>query len=67
MLAVAPDGNVTLRSLHDQPYDSGEQLVQAMQSFPMLVFAGGVPAPIKRMVGALAARPWRSIGPDRCC
>jgi uncharacterized protein YigE (DUF2233 family) len=47
MLAVAPDGSVTLRSLHDQPYDTGEQLVQAMQSFPMLVFAGGLPAPIE--------------------
>jgi len=44
MLAVAPDGNVSLRPLRDQPYDPGEQFDQAMQSFPMLVFPGGAPA-----------------------
>jgi uncharacterized protein YigE (DUF2233 family) len=47
MLGVAPDGSVMLRSLHDQPYDTREELVQAMQSFPMLVSAGGVPAAIE--------------------
>jgi uncharacterized protein YigE (DUF2233 family) len=47
MLAVAPDGSVSLRALRDQPYDSAETLDQAMQSFPMLVFPGGVPAGIE--------------------
>jgi uncharacterized protein YigE (DUF2233 family) len=44
MLAVAPDGSVSLRALRDQPYDPNEPLVQAMQSFPMLVFPGGAPS-----------------------
>jgi uncharacterized protein YigE (DUF2233 family) len=44
MLAVTPDGAVSLRPLRDQPYDSGETLAQALQSFPMLVFPGGAPA-----------------------
>jgi uncharacterized protein YigE (DUF2233 family) len=47
MLAVGQDGDVTLRPLRDQPYDPSEPLAQAMQSFPMLVFPGGVPAPIE--------------------
>jgi uncharacterized protein YigE (DUF2233 family) len=47
MLAVAPDGGVALRALRDQPYDPGEPLAQAMQSWPMLVFPGGEPAPIE--------------------
>jgi uncharacterized protein YigE (DUF2233 family) len=47
MLAVAPDGGVALRALRDQPYDPGEPLAQAMQSFPMLVFPGGEVAPIE--------------------
>ncbi len=46
MLAVAPDGSVALRSLRDQPYIAGEPLQQAIQSFPMSVQSGGVPAPI---------------------
>jgi uncharacterized protein YigE (DUF2233 family) len=46
MLAVAPGGGVSLRPLRDQPYDPGEPLDQAMQSFPMLVFPGGSPAEI---------------------
>lgn len=47
MLAVAPDGGVSLRPLRDQPYDPAEPLDQAMQSFPMLVFPGGAPAEIE--------------------
>jgi uncharacterized protein YigE (DUF2233 family) len=47
MLAVAPDGGVALRALRDQPYDPGEALAQAIQSFPMLVFPGGEVAPIE--------------------
>lgn len=40
MLAVDGQGNVTLRSLRDQPYDTGEQLQQATQSSPMLMING---------------------------
>ncbi len=40
MLAVDTQGNVTLRSLHDQPYDSSEQLQQVTQSSPMLMING---------------------------
>ena len=47
MLAIAPDGGVSLRALRDQPYDPGEALDQALQSFPMLVFPGGEPAAIE--------------------
>jgi uncharacterized protein YigE (DUF2233 family) len=47
MLAVAPDGGVSLRALRDQPYDPAEPLEQALQSFPMLVFPGGEPAAIE--------------------
>ncbi|HNP73761.1 MAG TPA: phosphodiester glycosidase family protein [Kouleothrix sp.] len=47
MLAVAPDGGVSIRPLRDQPYDASEPLDQAMQSFPMLVFPGGTPAEIE--------------------
>jgi hypothetical protein len=47
MLAIAPDGGISLRPLRDQPYDPGETLVQALQSFPMLVFPGGAPAEIE--------------------
>jgi uncharacterized protein YigE (DUF2233 family) len=41
MLAVGPGGEVSIRPLRDQPYDTNEELAQAMQSFPMLVFPGG--------------------------
>lgn len=41
MLAVADNGEVTIQPLRDQPYDPGQALEQAMQSFPMLVFPGG--------------------------
>lgn len=47
MLSVAPDGGVALWTLRDQPYDPAESLDQALQSFPMLVFPGGEPAPIE--------------------
>ncbi len=40
MLAVDAQGNLSLRSLRDQPYDSGEQLQQATQSSPMLMING---------------------------
>ena len=40
MLSVDAQGNVRLRSLRNQPYDSGEQLQQATQSSPMLVING---------------------------
>lgn len=44
MLAVAPDGSVSIRPLRDQAYNPDEQLAQALQSFPMLIFPGNVPA-----------------------
>ena len=41
MLAVDMQGKVSLRSLHQQPYDAGsEQFQQATQSSPMLVIDG---------------------------
>lgn len=40
MLSVDTQGNVSLRSLRIQPYDSGEQLQQAAQSSPMLMING---------------------------
>ena len=42
MLAVNPDGQVTLRWLRTWPYRPAEQLAQAVQSFPVLVKPGGV-------------------------
>jgi uncharacterized protein YigE (DUF2233 family) len=47
MLSVAPGGDVSIRPLRDQPYDPGEELVQALQSFPMLVFPGGTTASLE--------------------
>lgn len=42
MLSVDAQGNISLRSLHEQPYNPGsEQLQQATQSSPMLVLPGG--------------------------
>ena len=46
MLAVGPDGQVSLWALRDAPYDPGTPITQAVQSFPMLVFPGGQPAPV---------------------
>lgn len=40
MLSVDPGGTLTIRSLADAPY-SGEELAEALQSFPMLVRPGG--------------------------
>ncbi len=47
MLAVTDSGEVTIQPLRDQPYDPSVPLVQAMQSFPMLVFPGGVAAQVE--------------------
>src|SRR5207248_1691700 len=42
MLSVNAQGNITLRSLHEQPYNpNSEQLQQATQSSPMLVLPRG--------------------------
>ncbi|NOK64091.1 MAG: phosphodiester glycosidase family protein [Chloroflexi bacterium AL-W] len=46
MLAVASDGTVSIRSLSQQPYNPDESLVQAMQSFPMLIQPGGIPTDV---------------------
>lgn len=40
MLSVDTRGRITLRSLHDQPYDPNEQLTQAVQSSPTLMLNG---------------------------
>ncbi len=41
MLAVDAQGNISLRSLHDQPYNPDtEQFTQATQSTPMLIING---------------------------
>lgn len=42
MLAVAADGEVSVRWLRTEPYDPLEPLLQAVQSFPVLVKPGGV-------------------------
>lgn len=42
MLAVTPDDGVSVRWLRDQPYDPGEPLKEALQSFPVLIKPGGV-------------------------
>lgn len=44
MLARTADGSISLRALRDQPYDPNEAIEQAIQSFPMLVFPGAMPA-----------------------
>lgn len=44
MLSMSSKGVVTLRSLRDHPYSSGEKPRQAVQSFPMLVIDGTAPA-----------------------
>ncbi len=41
MLAVEADGTTTMRWLQTRPYRPDEKLVQAVQSFPMLVKPGG--------------------------
>lgn len=47
MFAVHADGTVELRPLRDVPYDAAENIVQATQSSPMLVFPGGVGAELR--------------------
>jgi hypothetical protein len=42
MLAVTSAGEVSVRWLRQRPYQPGEPLAQAMQSFPVLVTPGGV-------------------------
>ncbi len=42
MFAVTADGQVSVRWLRDRPYDPGEPLAEAVQSFPVLVKPGGV-------------------------
>lgn len=42
MLAVHADGQTTLRWLQTWPYSPNERLVQAVQSFPVLVKPGGL-------------------------
>jgi uncharacterized protein YigE (DUF2233 family) len=42
MFAVLPGGRVEVRWLAAHPYDSMEMLVEAVQSFPVLVKPGGV-------------------------
>jgi len=42
MFAVLPGGRVQVRWLAAQPYDPGEMLLEAVQSFPVLVKPGGV-------------------------
>lgn len=41
MFAVDAEGNVSLRYLAEQPYDPAEPLTEALQSWPMLITAGG--------------------------
>ncbi|MEN9937472.1 MAG: hypothetical protein RLZZ387_4051 [Chloroflexota bacterium] len=47
MLAVTNDQSVALWPLRDAPYDAATPLAQGLQSFPMLVFPGGAPAPVE--------------------
>lgn len=42
MFTVTADGQVSVRWLRDQPYDPNEPLMEALQSFPVVVKPGGV-------------------------
>jgi uncharacterized protein YigE (DUF2233 family) len=42
LFAVTADDQVSVRWLHDQPYDPAEPLTQGVMSFPVLVKPGGV-------------------------
>lgn len=45
MFTVSSDGSVNIRSLRDQPYHPAEDIVQALQSTPMLLLPdGSIPA-----------------------
>ncbi|MBO9325905.1 MAG: phosphodiester glycosidase family protein [Roseiflexus sp.] len=46
MLAATPDGRIWIQALRDEPYDPNIPLDQAIQSFPMLIYPGGVVASI---------------------
>jgi uncharacterized protein YigE (DUF2233 family) len=46
MLVVGPDEAVSLWALRDTPYDPAVPIAHGLQSFPMLVFPGGVAAPL---------------------
>ncbi|MGB9751654.1 MAG: hypothetical protein C0183_13820 [Roseiflexus castenholzii] len=46
MLAASADGRVWIQALREEPYDPAVRLDQAIQSFPMLVYPGGVVAEI---------------------
>lgn len=61
MFAVS-DGRAQVRSLITQPYSPAEPLEQAVQSFPMLIQAGGRPAAIDDD-GQVARRT--AVGQDR--
>lgn len=41
MFGVTASGEASIQPLRDQPYEPAQQLDQALQSFPMLVFPGG--------------------------
>jgi uncharacterized protein YigE (DUF2233 family) len=47
MFAVSPAESIALWPLRDAPYDPAVPLAQGVQSFPMLVFPGGEPAPVE--------------------
>lgn len=42
-MVVIQDGDLTVRSLADQPYEGTEPIAAALQSFPLLVKPGGLP------------------------
>jgi uncharacterized protein YigE (DUF2233 family) len=46
MLSVNASGEIAIRALRDTPYDPNEPLEQGLQSFPTLVFPGGIAAQI---------------------
>jgi len=62
MLSVDNQGNVSLRSLRDQPYDpNNEQLEQATQASPMLMIAGQR----TQFQADASARRWSVIAMDK--
>ena len=62
MLSVDNQGNVSLRSLRDQPYDpDNEQLEQATQASPMLIIAGQR----TQFQADASARRWSVIAVDK--
>jgi len=62
MLSVDNQGNVSLRSLRDQPYDpDNEQLEQATQASPMLIIAGQR----TQFQADASARRWSVVAMDK--